>query len=65
MANHDHRDNIGTHPAYSQDPETRLRARLEAATTRKAEADRRYMQAKHDLADFLAEREAAPQEVCS
>ena len=51
--NSDHRDNIGTHPAYSKDPETALRARLAAATARKAQADRDYTKARDNLAVFL------------
>lgn len=52
--NSDHRENIGTHPCYSDDPETALRARLEAATRRKAEADREYQKARDNLSVFLA-----------
>lgn len=54
MANYDHADNIGTHPAYSQDEETRLRARFEAAQNRQAEANRLYVQARDNLRAFLA-----------
>lgn len=53
MANWDHADNIGTHPAYSQDPETRLRARLEAAQRDKARADDAYTTARNNLRVFL------------
>lgn len=55
--NSDHRDNIGTHPAYSQDPETRLRARLAAATARRSQAERDYTEARNNLSAFLAEKE--------
>jgi hypothetical protein len=58
--NSDHRENIGTHPAYSDDPETRLRARLEAAERNKARADEAYTVARNNLRVFL---EATHQEV--
>jgi hypothetical protein len=58
MANYDHRDNIGTHPAYSQDEETRLRARFEAAQNRQAEANRQYVTARDNLRAFLADKAA-------
>lgn len=53
MANHDHADNIGTHPVYSKDPETALRARLEAAERNKARADDAYTTARNNLRVFL------------
>jgi hypothetical protein len=55
--NQDHRDNIGTHPAYSEDPETRLRARAEAAQRRKAQADQDYTTARNNLRVFLEAKE--------
>lgn len=51
--NQDHRENIGTHPALSDDPETALRARLDAAARRKAEADVAYTTARANLRVFL------------
>lgn len=57
MANHDHADNIGTHPAYSKDPETALRARLDAATRQKAHADAEYQRHRDNLRVFLAARD--------
>ena len=57
MANHDHADNIGTHPAYSKDPETALRARLDAATRRKSYADAEYQRHRNNLRVFLAARD--------
>lgn len=57
MANHDHADNIGTHPAFSKDPETALRARVEAAARNRAEAERIYTTARNNLRVFLAEKE--------
>lgn len=57
MANWDHADNIGTHPAYSKDPETALRARLEAAQRNKARADDAYTTARNNLRVFLEAKE--------
>lgn len=56
MANWDHADNIGTHPAYSCDKETRLRARLEAATRTMNRAQAAYTEARNNLTDFVAEK---------
>lgn len=61
MANWDHADNIGTHPAYSKDPETRLRARLDAANRKRAQAEAEFMEARNNLADFLREKERQAQ----
>lgn len=60
MANHDHADNIGTHPAFSKDPETALRARLEAAQVQRTRAEENYTKARNNLRVFLEaqEREA-------
>lgn len=58
MANHDHRDNIGTHPAYSQDPETRMRARVEAAQRILDRAQRNLRDAQANLDAFLIRKEA-------
>lgn len=62
MANHDHNDNIGTHPAYSLDPETRLRARLDAATQKRTQAEKDYTTARNNLRVFLAAKDAAAAE---
>lgn len=51
--NSDHRENIGTHPAFSDDPETALRARLDAATRKRAEAETNYTTARNNLRVFL------------
>lgn len=59
MANYDHRDNIGTHPAFSDDPETRLRARFDAAGRRLTQAAEDYTAARNDLARFYQEREVS------
>lgn len=55
--NSDHRDNIGTHPAYSHDPETRLRARLDAARAQRARAEENYTEARNNLRVFLEHQE--------
>jgi hypothetical protein len=52
VANHDHADNIGTHPCYSKDPETALRARLEAARIQRARAEENYTKARNNLRVF-------------
>lgn len=54
--NSDHRDNIGTHPAYSQDPETRLRARLDVAYKRAKDTEAAYRKARAELNDFLLQK---------
>lgn len=59
MANYDHRDNIGTHPAYSHDPETRLRARVEAAERILDRAQTNLRDARANLDAFLIRKEAA------
>lgn len=61
--NSDHRDNIGTHPAYSQDPETRLRARLEAAERRRSQAETDYTTARNNLRVFLEARDRIASEM--
>lgn len=53
MANWDHADNIGTHPAYSKDPETALRARLDAARVQRTRAEETYTKARNNLRVFL------------
>lgn len=60
--NSDHRDNIGTHPAYSHDPETRLRARVEAAERNLERAQTALNDARANLDAFLI-REGVVQEV--
>lgn len=60
--NSDHRDNIGTHPAYSHDPETRLRARVEAAERNLERAQTTLNDARANLDAFLI-REGVVQEV--
>jgi hypothetical protein len=55
--NSDHRDNIGTHPAYSKDPETALRARLEAAQRNLTRAQDAYTTARNNLRVFLDARD--------
>ena len=62
MANHDHADNIGTHPAFSKDEETRLRARFEAARTQRARAEQTYTEARNALRTFLGNT-GRPEEV--
>jgi outer membrane protein TolC len=57
VANYDHPDNIGTHPAFSKDPETALRARLDAARTQRARAEETYMKARNNLRVFLGTRD--------
>lgn len=56
--NQDHRDNIGTHPAYSHDPETRLRARVEAAERILDKAQTNLRDARANLDAFLIRKEA-------
>lgn len=60
--NSDHRDNLGTHPAYSHDPETRLRARVEAAERNLERAQTTLNDARANLDAFLI-REGIVQEV--
>lgn len=57
MANWDHADNIGTHPAFSQDEETRLRARLDAADRNLTRAEQAYTAAQAALAEFTLRRD--------
>lgn len=57
MANYDHADNIGTHPAYSKDPETALRARVEAAERIYEKAETNLRQARLNLDAFLLRKE--------
>jgi hypothetical protein len=52
MANYDHADNIGTHPAVSQDPETRSQARLAAAEVQFQRAREAWRIARQNLRDF-------------
>lgn len=61
--NADHRDNIGTHPAYSHDPETRLRARLEAAQRNRERAEIDLQLAQANLDAFLLRQGIATEEV--
>jgi len=55
--NSDHRDNIGTHPAFSKDPETALRARLDAARIQRNRAEEAYTKARNNLRVFLDTQE--------